>query len=366
MICPKCKNEIKDDSKFCGKCGQKIPRCPTCGRPILERARFCIYDGSRISDDILNLLPEETAADETEAEESAGNTIRDLEVGQETVRNRKTQGTEKKQKKKVFVILGAVLGIAICAGVCCFTVHALFGEKNADQNEAQKIDREEKKKIRVVPKHSSAYSEAKQKKDDEEKGDVNEIVTESEETDRDVKIKSETERVEPEESKEVVSEPKKETSTVSENKPKQTIHTYEVIAGDVSWEAAKSACEERGGYLATITSKEEYDKISEMAERSGLTYLWLGARLQLDTEEWTQTGWITGEEWTFENWYPGEPSHQDADGTKELFLCMWKAKYNEEELGWTFNDQRNDIVGAFPKIAGKVGYVCEYERETGE
>ena len=65
MICPKCKSEIKDDSKFCGKCGQKIPRCPTCGRPILERARFCVYDGTMIPDDMLNLLPEETAEDIT-------------------------------------------------------------------------------------------------------------------------------------------------------------------------------------------------------------------------------------------------------------------------------------------------------------
>ena len=120
----------------------------------------------------------------------------------------------------------------------------------------------------------------------------------------------------------------------------------------------------KGLHVGAIFGEEEYEKIGEMADRSGLTYLWLGAKLQSDTEEWKQAGWITGEDWTFDNWYPGEPSRQDADGTKELFLCMWKAKYNEEEIGWTFNDQRNDIVGAFPKIAGKVGYVCEYERET--
>ena len=108
-------------------------------------------------------------------------------------------------------------------------------------------------------------------------------------------------------------------------------------------------------------------KIGEMADRSGLTYLWLGAKLQSDTEEWKQAGWITGEDWTFDNWYPGEPSRQDADGTKELFLCMWKAKYNEEEIGWTFNDQRNDIVGAFPKIAGKVGMSASMkEKQTDE
>ena len=55
-----------------------------------------------------------------------------------------------------------------------------------------------------------------------------------------------------------------------------------MIAGDLSWEDAKNACEERGGYLATITSEEEYEKIGEMADRSGLTYLWLGAKLQSD------------------------------------------------------------------------------------
>ena len=192
------------------------------------------------------------------------------------------------------------------------------------------------------------------------------IIETSREELKDIDSKRDLENLgkETEENKKTVSESKEETSTVSESKAPEIIHTYEVIAGDLSWEDAKNACEERGGYLATITSEEEYEKISEMADRSGLTYLWLGAKLQSDTEEWKQAGWITGEDWTFDNWYPGEPSRQDTDGTKELFLCMWKAKYNEEEIGWTFNDQRNDIVGAFPKIAGKVGYVCEYERET--
>lgn len=353
MICPKCKSEIKDDSKFCGKCGQKIPRCPTCGRPILERARFCVYDGTMIPDDMLNLLPEETAEDITENQEQ-----------QERREQAVVKKTRRQKKKKVFVVLGVILGIVACAGVGYAAVHALSGKKNVDQKQEQKIAREEKKETTAVPEKISESSKSKQKTDQDEIASVIENTTENQETDTKVKTKSETEYAETEENKKTVSESKEETSTVSESKAPEIIHTYEVIAGDLSWEDAKNACEERGGYLATITSEEEYEKISEMADRSGLTYLWLGAKLQSDTEEWKQAGWITGEDWTFDNWYPGEPSRQDTDGTKELFLCMWKAKYNEEEIGWTFNDQRNDIVGAFPKIAGKVGYVCEYERET--
>ena len=353
MICPKGKSEIKDDSKFCGKCGQKIPRCPTCGRPILERARFCVYDGTMIPDDMLNLLPEETAEDITENQEQ-----------QERREQAVVKKTGRQKKKKVFVVLGIILGVVACAGVGYAAVHALSGKKNVDQKQEQKIAREEKKETTAVPEKISESSKSKQKTDQDEIASVSENTTENQETDTKVKTKSETEYAETEENKKAVSESKEETSTVSESKAPQIIHTYEVIAGDLSWEDAKNACEERGGYLATITSEEEYEKIGEMADRSGLTYLWLGAKLQSDTEEWKQAGWITGEDWTFDNWYPGEPSRQDADGTKELFLCMWKAKYNEEEIGWTFNDQRNDIVGAFPKIAGKVGYVCEYERET--
>ena len=353
MICPKCKSEIKDDSKFCGKCGQKISRCPTCGRPILERARFCVYDGTMIPDDMLNLLPEETAEDITENQEQ-----------QERREQAVVKKTGHQKKKKVFVVLGVILGIVACAGVGYAAVHALSGKKNVDQKQEQKIAREEKKETTAVPEKISESSKLKQKTDQDGIASVSENTTENQETDTKVKTKSETEYAETEENKKTVSESKEETSTVSESKAPEIIHTYEVIAGDLSWEDAKNACEERGGYLATITSEEEYEKISEMADRSGLTYLWLGAKLQSDTEEWKQAGWITGEDWTFDNWYPGEPSRQDTDGTKELFLCMWKAKYNEEEIGWTFNDQRNDIVGAFPKIAGKVGYVCEYERET--
>ena len=138
-------------------------------------------------------------------------------------------------------------------------------------------------------------------------------------------------------------------------------YRYEIIQSDISWSEAKAACEAKGGYLATITTIDEYDKISRLANETNLIYLWLGACLPTQNTTWEQAGWITGEKWTFENWYPGEPSKIDEDdGAIEYCLCMWKVKGGP----WTFNDQRNDILDGRPSISGKVGYVCEYKIEV--
>lgn len=148
--------------------------------------------------------------------------------------------------------------------------------------------------------------------------------------------------------------------TVTEKVEK--VSTYQCVKKDISWYEAEWEAEEAGGHLAAITSEEEYNKICDIANKSGLTYIWIGARINSLSEDWFDTGWITGEDWTFDNWYPNEPSRIDTtDDEEELYLCLWNAKYNDSEIGWTFNDQRNDIVGAFPSISGKVGYIIEFE-----
>lgn len=140
-----------------------------------------------------------------------------------------------------------------------------------------------------------------------------------------------------------------------------TVSDYKIFKADVSWEEAAELCYADGGYLAVITSEEEFDKICRLAEESGLDYIWAGASLN-NCSKWEDSDcWITGEEWTFSKWYPGEPSYEDAaDGAKEAYLCLWKAKKDGKNIGWTMNDQRNDLVGAFSYVSGKVGYVCEY------
>ena len=55
-------------------------------------------------------------------------------------------------------------------------------------------------------------------------------------------------------------------------------HTYEQINSSLTWSAAKADAESRGGYLATITSLEEKNKV----EQSGLLIPgWEGVTLKL-------------------------------------------------------------------------------------
>ena len=62
MICPICKNEIKEDSKFCSKCGQQIPRCPTCNRVIPKKIKFCIHDGTPLGEELFGAFSDKREA----------------------------------------------------------------------------------------------------------------------------------------------------------------------------------------------------------------------------------------------------------------------------------------------------------------
>lgn len=58
MKCLYCSQQIHDDSMFCESCGQRIPRCPTCGCVITQRSAFCIHDGTPIPDEINAMIPD--------------------------------------------------------------------------------------------------------------------------------------------------------------------------------------------------------------------------------------------------------------------------------------------------------------------
>ena len=67
IICPKCKKELKDGSKFCDACGAKITDtifCPNCGNKTSKESAFCEHCGTAIKKNV-------TA--ETKAEEKSQN-----------------------------------------------------------------------------------------------------------------------------------------------------------------------------------------------------------------------------------------------------------------------------------------------------
>lgn len=323
MKCPICKEQIKDESKFCEKCGNKIPRCPSCGKVVYMPSRFCVYDGTPLPDEMIALFAAEKG-----------------QSGNFTSGNQETKPSRGNGSKKGIIIALVIVVIVLVLGIAAFFIaRTLILERDSESDRSDvSVERESEDEGGVIDRSGT----------DEEDEELEE--------ERDSEAGTEDFRD---------SEKEEDSPFESTEEPaKEMLHTYEVIVGDYSWQEAKSLCEEMGGYLATVTSVEEYETISSLAEDSGLTYLWLGGSLFSDTSEWGDGCWITDEQWTFEKWYPGEPSREDADGTKENYLCLWNAKYDGENIGWTFNDQRNDIVEVLPSTSGSVGFVCEYETEV--
>ena len=57
MKCPNCNNDVKDEMKFCPKCGSKVPQvriCPDCGAEVKEGMEFCSKCGKHINVQISN------------------------------------------------------------------------------------------------------------------------------------------------------------------------------------------------------------------------------------------------------------------------------------------------------------------------
>lgn len=124
-------------------------------------------------------------------------------------------------------------------------------------------------------------------------------------------------------------------------------HRYEVVNTRMTWEEAKSYCENLGGYLATIESQDEYNKIVQLANASGRKVLWLGAQKNSNQS----FEWITGESFEYSSWLSGEPNNE---GGNENCLVMFLVNNQ-----WVWADVPNDLSAYYG--ADTVGFVCEYD-----
>lgn len=117
-------------------------------------------------------------------------------------------------------------------------------------------------------------------------------------------------------------------------------HYYEIFYGTYTWEEAKRLCESKGGYLATITSKEEQEIIDELNSHGD--DLWIGGYRGSDFV-WK---WVTGEEWDYTHWNEGEPNDSDAVVNNEnRVVVQWG--------GWNDLNEEN--------IYEQVGFICEWD-----
>ncbi len=118
-------------------------------------------------------------------------------------------------------------------------------------------------------------------------------------------------------------------------------HYYLLVEESLTWHEAEFACEQKGGYLAVISSYKENDAIkSIMAKR--YKNVWLGATDEKQEGVWQ---WVTGEEFARNGWNKDEPNGT----TSENYMGFYEA---DGQFGW------NDF--AF-NAGSVVGYICEWD-----
>jgi len=114
-------------------------------------------------------------------------------------------------------------------------------------------------------------------------------------------------------------------------------HFYEaiVVPEGIDWQTAQSAAEQKGRYLATITSAQEnafvFDLIDDNTDlwnfrSSDVLGPWIGGFQPLDAVEpdgdWK---WVTNEDFVYTNWSQGLPQPDDLGGDEDYlnFYSGW-------------------------------------------
>lgn len=164
-------------------------------------------------------------------------------------------------------------------------------------------------------------------------------------------------------------------SLIKTGKSSSAEHRYELIVDDVTWTEAERTCRQMGGYLATLTTREEFEKVSAQIEAEGKTGIsfFVGATRDssyntVSPDKFTGYFWVNDSVLTdycsgnFAYWLSGEPSYTglDADGNEvdEMYVDM---VYRKSDGRCYLNDVADNILKEAPGFAGKIGYICEYE-----
>lgn len=129
--------------------------------------------------------------------------------------------------------------------------------------------------------------------------------------------------------------------------------TYEVVTADVSWADAEAAAKAKGGHLVVIDSAEKWTRVAQLADESGLTYVWIG----LHRTDSGELAWVKDNVDPVYNWASGEPSVHDTNGAAEDYVLITRTN-----SGWYYNDCIGDPAGRYPQFySGKIGYIIEID-----
>jgi len=144
-----------------------------------------------------------------------------------------------------------------------------------------------------------------------------------------------------------------ETDTKSKeyNAPNDAVtfngHYYYLYSGGIAstYDEAAQYCESKGGYLATLTSKEENDFVYSYITQQGCESAYFGLS---DAEREGSWEWINGEPFSYSNWYSGEPNSENSN---EDYALLY---YKFTDGTWNDGDFGGSTVG------GGNAFICEW------
>lgn len=179
---------------------------------------------------------------------------------------------------------------------------------------------------------------------------------------------------------------------VSFTQPNGETHYYEAIElpnGGVNWSQAKALAEEAGGYLASITSKEENAFVFSLIDNDKFWYTWddthngvksgpfLGGfqSKEDDQSDNPKQGWqwVSGEPWSYENWaYDGmegdrdpRPNTQPNDATGGQDVLAF-GEVNDRVATWGDFPHKMSSYGDDKHPAKVHGFVIEYNSKPNK
>lgn len=135
-------------------------------------------------------------------------------------------------------------------------------------------------------------------------------------------------------------------------------HRYEVVDEGMTWSAAKAYAEERGGYLATITSAGEQAFIERLLQGGKRNQYWLGAR-----RNGISFKWVTGESFDYTNWNTGEPNnYRDVEDCLQIERVSNPAISGSRAMAWNDVPEDNTIPGEEEHFSlSTTGLIIEYD-----
>ncbi len=135
-------------------------------------------------------------------------------------------------------------------------------------------------------------------------------------------------------------------------------HYYQVFDESLDWFEAKKRCEDLGGHLVTITSKEEQQVVTNVLSTANRNSYWIGGYKTDGAFEW-----ITGEKMSYSNWAWAQPDNHNNNGEDALQIYrIANPPAGNRPFEWNdllsngYCDEEDTFFGL-----NNIGFICEWE-----